>query len=1161
MESEVRPHVIVPKTEEQLQQQTKQVNLQQSISWRANGGLPNEFLEDPLKFKKGLEEYRAVVKHHEKKGMPPIPYSEDKPYERYEEYLKTLREIRKSQANYLNQQAQARPEGLSPREAHLEAAKYSPALGKTVLAKINETVERGQRYIFSQEEIQAATATETGFLTSVNKALNQKPETIYEVFDQLKYSLPVEKIKEAVIKAGVHYGFMERFNDLKGLFSPDEQKAFVAPFLQDPDRYGYSLIKFFKDPDAVKLFPPEQVKQVVVESLAHSPVQTELKNQMQFFIENGTLTPADVQQSILTRINTFENLNDNLEELIALVPDNNFQERVRQEVVTTYSNPKAEISSVTRLPFLKDFLTPEQRQQIIQSMVRNGDPFSVAYYINTIEDVLQGLDSRSVIKELLDKNPDNPFNYYGVGRILGAESLTVEDKEQFIDSLLSQGKGAEILGTVNDSAGIQANLHKFPPEKRDEIARKIFDGCEDKEVIKRLNKWAPFVSDELVKEIVTKAQGDFENADQLIYTISSWSKRFTPEEVYSYLEKFRFVGAVALLDMLKYQNIKDLIPEEKREGFILDVIRANPPVSMFMLQLDPEEFSKLGVNVSLESISEMALADIDRLSFAPKTLREFYKQLSLTNSFEQQKSALIEAMGIYRSTIFIQSLGLEQDFRKVQLAKEMSFSAEKELVSTFYCLSLLKNTDPQRFAQLESLGTTLEESKLVLFNEFSHLLGIDKQFTPDEVSRFFGTMETPVPFMIYVMQYKDSPTHRKLLTEIFNSITAGNFPEWKYGSHTPESFEALKQAKLLPEKLTFEQYTIWRADGQTTLFESLAVDTETTADAIRGYLEDNLTHLEIKDTLDRLTTTYPDQDLATGVQMDLASLGQQLATTNRDLGVLRKQGDPNSSNRISELEQNKIVLESKRKSLVRARKVFRLINIKPNEVASGYFLEGKDLKQRGDSIAKVIEELRTTSEEKNSFVYEELNNMLDSLKRSSDEKQNLVATDSSDPKVWIEIGEKPVASCQSYDHGGYNECLVAYTDPESKFLVLRNQKGNIIARSVFRLLENSNGDPALHIERVYSSSTSKGVLRSMFARAYQKAEEMDLPLLISQKSQDEGGVEKDAELAEGYQINNVDYSLLSKASRAPKIYVDSAGGVSFDGEFEMKDLAEVRKVP
>lgn len=93
----------------------------------------------------------------------------------------------------------------------------------------------------------------------------------------------------------------------------------------------------------------------------------------------------------------------------------------------------------------------------------------------------------------------------------------------------------------------------------------------------------------------------------------------------------------------------------------------------------------------------------------------------------------------------------------------------------------------------------------------------------------------------------------------------------------------------------------------------------------------------------------------------------------------------------------------------------------------------------------------------------------------------------------------------------------------------------------------------------FASATSKGVLRSMFARASQKAEEMGLPLLVSEQSQDEGGIEKETQLAEGYKTKKVDYSLVSKSSRAPKVYVDSAGGVSSSGEFVIKDLMEVQK--
>jgi len=42
-------------------------------------------------------------------------------------------------------------------------------------------------------------------------------------------------------------------------------------------------------------------------------------------------------------------------------------------------------------------------------------------------------------------------------------------------------------------------------------------------------------------------------------------------------------------------------------------------------------------------------------------------------------------------------------------------------------------------------------------------------------------------------------------------------------------------------------------------------------------------------------------------------------------------------------------------------------------------------------------------------------------------------------------------------------------------------------------------------------------------------------------------------------LNRVNYSLNANASRAPKVYVDSAGGVSYDGKYEMNDLVEVQK--
>jgi len=71
---------------------------------------------------------------------------------------------------------------------------------------------------------------------------------------------------------------------------------------------------------------------------------------------------------------------------------------------------------------------------------------------------------------------------------------------------------------------------------------------------------------------------------------------------------------------------------------------------------------------------------------------------------------------------------------------------------------------------------------------------------------------------------------------------------------------------------------------------------------------------------------------------------------------------------------------------------------------------------------------------------------------------------------------------------------------------------------------------------------------------------MGVPLLISKQSQGEEGIELDVQIAEGFSLTDVDYSLYSFASRAPYVYVDSAGGESQNGVYTMNNLAEIHLV-
>lgn len=1116
-------------------------------------GIPQESVDNPLLFKQGLKEYRAYEKAFSKDNIPARPRPGDLPYIKYEKYLQALREVRRDQSAYLKDAIST--DSASPREDYLEKTKFSPHLADKVLFQINTFLERGKLPKFSDEQRQIAISSPQNFAEAVNSALDKKPDIFYENIKDLTHVVTPDKAREIIFKLGSKdYHFLAHYSKIKHFLSPDEQKRLLTPYIEKPE-YAWLLTGLFRDSDATKLFSPEQVKQAVEFGFKEDHDDMN-KGDINFYLKEGVLQPADVQNIILERIKNFRKISD-IDSLL-LKPHGSTSveeirkqvEGIRQQLITSYTQDASSWNLETLMPF-SQFLNAEEKAQIINSIM-GRDPIGAISHISMMEALVPPEILRPSLQQLIDEKLKE-VNETAVYELCMSTTLNTEDKESLLEKLDRVGKSELFLKHLGE---IQ---EEFSDEKRKELINRIIVSASPKALATNFDGWQNVVSDEQLYGALDKIQTDYEALSTIIGQIYRWGAKVDQEYTINFLKKYQSThGADILSDI---GQILKFIPEVDRAAFVSDAIKSNPFAAVYNIQESEsvrDNLAQIGFNMTPEQVIEMAGQDESRLSFAPKTLRELLKQYSPDKSFEEQKAVILEAFLLYKSINMIQFNGLAESLHNVQTASNIPMNKEKELISTFSCFSLLKDSNREQFSQIESFGSSIEESQQILFNQLSKLLGTERQFSPEQVSRFFGTMESPAPFMIYLLQYKDSPTHRNLLTQIFNSITEGKFSEWKYGPNTEQNLEQLKQAGLIPEKLTYEQYTLWRTDGQTTLFESLATDTQTTANAIRDYLEGNLNHLEIRGVLDHLMSNYPDQDLVVGLQQDLASLGQQLAITNRELASSKKQtgSDPKH---ISELEQAKVDLEKRRSNLIRARKIIRLINIKPNEVAAGYFLEGKDSKQRGDSIDKVLNELKDESADENSFAYDEVKNMLDSFRSSSDEKQNLICTDSSDPKIWLEIGEKPVASCQSYDHGGFNECLVAYTDPNTKILVLRNEKGSVIARSIFRLLETSSGEPALHIERIYSASTSKGILRSMFSRSYQKAQEMGLPLLISEKSQDEEGSEKEAQLAEGYMLNTVNYSLNSKASRAPKVYVDSAGGVSYDGQYEMKDLVEVQK--
>lgn len=107
------------------------------------------------------------------------------------------------------------------------------------------------------------------------------------------------------------------------------------------------------------------------------------------------------------------------------------------------------------------------------------------------------------------------------------------------------------------------------------------------------------------------------------------------------------------------------------------------------------------------------------------------------------------------------------------------------------------------------------------------------------------------------------------------------------------------------------------------------------------------------------------------------------------------------------------------------------------------------------------------------------------------------------------------------------------------------------------------GNPSEKVQKlddvVPTESTEGAVSQRIYTHASRKAEQMGLPLYVSQVSQNEEGAGQETEVPVGFTSEKSDKLLRSTASRAPKVYVDSADGETSWGKFTLNDLLQVQK--
>jgi len=394
---------------------------------------------------------------------------------------------------------------------------------------------------------------------------------------------------------------------------------------------------------------------------------------------------------------------------------------------------------------------------------------------------------------------------------------------------------------------------------------------------------------------------------------------------------------------------------------------------------------------------------------------------------------------------------------------------------------------------------------------------------------------------VYLVNHSSSPEHRELVSVMLDRVVAGDYVDWRSGGVDTEALAETKSKGLLPKTLTIQQFNEWRSSETTRLSEVFSVDAEQAANEIKRVLIENAQHFNgaLDDTRD--------------VGVEMPDIGRRIEELNKTKQLLRKsEQDTVSEAQLAEVEEEVSMLRQGLVALQIIDDVRALSRVDADQVKSGRMLGQNGTKAK--SIEQVIDRLRKNLGSGNAFVADQLGGALTSYYEQTGERRDISVSDVADFLTTMRIGVEPLGSCQNYRNGSMNEALLGYTDPNTKIIVIRNEKGSLIGRAIFRLLEDAEGKPGLHVDTIYSVDISDGVKRALYAHAVEKAEKMQMPVYTSQMSQNEGGGIVVSTEIKGVTATNVVDELASNGSRAPFVYVDASGGRQKNGVYKINRL-------
>lgn len=832
-------------------------------------------------------------------------------------------------------------------------------------------------------------------------------------------------------------------------------------------------------------------------------------------------------------------LKDNLELFFSKNPDNfqtylepgEFHQLIRRQLEEDPAVLAEEFATV-----VESFPEPSERRQMAETLLAAADLSDLLYQADEIFKEL-GLtelaDQKAAIKKKILQDPNYQYLDETTGDGLIFKLFTKAEIGAIVLEHLPMGIGnlcyrfADLEKLLQNKEQIRTTIELMLKVDPVEMAFHI-----------ELT-FGYYTSDE-IRRIISQQIANSRSCQATLMGVASWGPIVGAEFVMQIARQQLTQDAGTIIYRLK--EFLDYLPDAEHFDFCHELMLGQPFTAISRLRPLQEQLPHL----SEGDILREAKNDQTRFTLAPKQLTElndrYQKITGETDEEEEDRATLREqADEIYVNIGKIRGSELEVAYRTILLKQNLGAKREQELMTTFACLASLLAENNQLLEKI-STPDSLDVAQQIIFEDLARQFDLTDRITPETTANFLKSLDSPQAFTIYYLQYRQSPAHQGILREMFQSLLEGNYRAWKYGELTADNLQQLKADHSLPRELTLEQYQTWTTDDQGSLQETLATDASEITNTISQKLINSLEYLSIKDLEKVALNEITWQRLG----QELKALGPQLAAVNKRFGELKKTLN-NNLEEFDLVQINKNQLERQQRDLQALRNLIRLTIIKPEELTSGYLLEGQDQKKKGDTLKQLLNGLRREVGADGQFILDSIETELETFWSQKTSAQNLQSIDSSELNDLLLIGTRPVSTCQHYANGSQNECLLGYSGPETKLMMLRNEKNKVVGRAVIRLVSQANGTPAIHLERFYPPSLGRGAIKAIYLHLLKKSEAMGVPLLMQ-------------DLNEGDRVDPAELVTFEDIKRSPqvgqkvsfqtkaRVYVDAKGGAQLGGQ-------------